>query len=147
MTTQLLEVTGIAQWAKVYPHNKDKNEDFHGPGGAYTIDVLLDKEELDKVTASGCRVKPRLTEEGITIKFKRKETHVGGIDALGGAPRVVDEEGNDFTNLIGNGSKVTVFASVYDTKMGKGTRLEAVQVLDLVEFETEEGTSGVKLPF
>lgn len=149
-TTQLIELEGIANWAKVFEFNKDKNEEFHGEGGAYTLDVQLEKEELDKLTESGSRLKPKLGDDGISIRFKRKHIHPGGITDLGGPPKVVDADKNPFPEgtLIGNGSKVRVYVTVYDTKLGKGTRLEGVQVLDLVEYESEnDGGGGVKLPF
>jgi len=148
MTAQLLELEGIASWAKVYEENRDKNEDFHGEGGAYTVDVLLEKEELDKLTKSGSRLKPKIVDEGISIRFKRKHIHPAGIEELGGPPKVVGPDKEPIDCLIGNGSKVKVYVSVYDTKMGKGTRLEGMQVTDLIEYESESGEGGgVKLPF
>ena len=148
MTAQLLELEGIANWAKVYETNRDTNEDFHGEGGAYTVDVLLEKEELDKLTKSGSRLKPKIVDEGISIRFKRKHIHPAGIEELGGPPKVVGPDKEPINQLIGNGSKVKVYVSVYDTKMGKGTRLEGMQVTDLIEYESEsEGGGGVKLPF
>lgn len=148
MSAELFEVEGTALWAKLFERNKDRNEDFHGPGGGYTVDVVLEKDQLDIVTKSGSRLKPKMVEEGIAIGFKRRHTHPAGIEELGGPPRVADADKNlwDDSVNIGNGSKVRVYFSVYDTKMGKGTRLEGVQVLDLVEYEGSEG-GGVQLPF
>lgn len=151
--TKLYEVEGILNWAKIFEFNKDKNEDFHGAGGAYTVDVILDKAELDTVTKSGSRTKPKITDDGIAIRFRRKHIHPAGIEELGGAPRVVIGESNPEAfpenTLVGNGTRAKVFFTVYETKMGKGTRLEAVQVLDLVEYESEGDGSGggIKLPF
>jgi hypothetical protein len=129
------------------------HEGFYGDcGGAYTVDVLLDKENLDELSASGSRLKPRITEEGISIKFKRKHEHPS-VPALGGAPVTKDAEGElwDNSKFIGNGSKVKIAYTVYETKMGKGTRLEGVQVLDLVEYERPEGEEehqgDLRLPF
>lgn len=152
MATELHEVEGIANWAKVFEFNRDMNTDFHGEDGAYTIEVTLEKAELDKHTKSGSRVKPKLTDEGVSIRYKRKHTHQQGIEELGGPPKVVDKDKQLFpeNTLIGNGSRVKVYFSVYETKKGKGTRLEGIQVLDLVEFESEDyegGGGGVKLPF
>lgn len=151
MASKQVVVEGTLMWAKLFERNKDTNEDFHGEGGAYTVDVILDKEELDKVTESGSRLKPKITDEGIVIKFKRKHNHK--IEELGGAPQVVDaekEEWNDEVS-IGNGSKGKVAFTVYDTKMGKGTRLDAVQVTELVEYEGDSDEDGEpkakKLPF
>lgn len=148
--SELIELEGELYWAKLFEHNRDKNEDFHGPGGAYTVDVLLEKDQLDKLTKSGSRLKPKMMDEGIAVRFKRKKNHSGGIEEFGGPPRVVDADKNTWneSTLIGNGSRAKVYVSVYDTKMGKGTRLEGVQVTDLVEFVPEEGEgSSVKLPF
>jgi len=148
MAAELLELEGIANWAKVYEENRDTNEDFHGEGGAYTVDVLLEKEELDKLTKSGSRLKPKIVDDGISIRFKRKHIHPAGIEDLGGPPKVVGPDKEPIDCLIGNGSKVKVYVSVYDTKMGKGTRLEGMQVTDLIEYESEGGEGGgVKLPF
>jgi len=148
--SQLYEVEGKLYWAKLFEHNRDKNEDFHGPGGAYTVDVLLEKDQLDIVTKSGSRLKPKMVDEGIVIRFKRKHIHPAGIDELGGPPRVADKDKNlwDEGTLIGNGSIGKVYFTVYETKMGNGTRLEGVQVTDLVEYEVDDSEKqGVKLPF
>ena len=149
MATELVELEGIASWAKVFGFNKDNNEEFHGEGGAYTIDVLLEKDQLDKLTKSGSRLKPKIGDEGISIRFKRK--HLNPVEPLwGGPPKVVTADKYPFPGetLIGNGSKVMIYVTIYDTKLGKGTRLEGIQVLDLVTFESEEGMGGgVHLPF
>lgn len=148
-TTTVLELEGIANWAKVFEFNRDKNEDFHGEGGAYTIDMVFEQDELNKLSESGSRLKPKVTDDGIVIRFKRKHLHPAGIEEFGGPPRVVDAEGELFPadTLIGNGSRVKLAVSVYDTKMGKGTRLEAIKVLDLVEYESENKPQGITLPF
>lgn len=148
MASTMHNVTGEARYPKLFTSNRDMNEDFHGPDGAYTIDVLLGKEELDKVTKSGSRLKPKVVEDGIAIKFKRKHTHPT-VEALGGPPKIVDADEKEWDNsvFIGNGSKVEVYFEVYDTKLGKGTRLAGVKVLELVEYEGGEGGGGAKLPF
>lgn len=146
-------VEGIAMYPRLFENNRDMHEGFYGDcGGAYTIDVLLDKENLDILSASGSRLKPRITDEGLTIKFKRKHEHPS-VPALGGAPVVKDADGElwDESKLPGNGSKVKIAFTTYDTKMGKGTRLEGVQILDLVEYERPEGEEehkgDLRLPF
>jgi len=149
MASKTYKLTGTAMWAKVFPHNMDKNEDFHGPGGAYTIDVIVEQEAKDEFVATGARTSPKVTDEGVAIKFKRKHNHPSIAD-FGGAPQVVDADSNDWDGtLIGNGSTVEVAYTVYDTKMGKGCRLEGVRVVDLVELPPlEDGEGGAKkLPF
>lgn len=148
MPTQMISVIGTAKWAKLFDYNKDTNEAFHGPGGGYTINVVLDKSELDKVKASGARLKPSITDDGVELKFRRKHSHPT-IPEFGGPPKVVDAEDNpwDTEVTIGNGSQVEVFFTVYDTSMGKGTRLEGVRVLDLVEYVSEGAGEKARLPF
>lgn len=148
MSTQMINVTGLAKWVKLFDYNKDDNEAFHGPGGGYTINVVLDKAELDKVKDSGARLKPTITDDGVELKFRRKHTHPS-IPEFGGRPKVVDAENNlwDDQITIGNGSQVEVWFTVYDTTMGKGTRLEGVRVLDLVEYVSEDGDKAPRLPF
>ena len=41
--------------------------------------------------------------------------------------------------MIGNGSVGVVYVDVYDTKMGVGSRLNGVQVIDHVVFESDGG--------
>ena len=105
MANKVVELEGIAMWSKVFPHNRDMNEDFHGPEGAYTIDLVLEQDQLNKLSEAGSRLKPKVSEEGIVVKFKRKHAHK--IEDLGGAPKVVDAEGEpwDSSTLIGNGSR------------------------------------------
>jgi len=149
MASQTYKITGKSKWAKIFPHSMDKNEDFHGPGGAYTIDLIVEQEAKDTFVSTGARTTPKVTEDGVTIKFKRKHNHPT-IDAFGGPPQVVDADSNDWDGtLVGNGSEVEVAFTVYDTKMGKGCRLEGVRVIDLVELPPLEDAEGgsKKLPF
>jgi len=159
MAVQLIELEGTVNWAKVFEFNRDKAERATHPGvketlwktdGQYSVQVILDKENVDKVSASGSKKKPSITDDGIAFTFTRPHKHPAGISDFGGPPKVVDADENEWPDgvLIGNGSRALVYISVYDTKMGKGTRLEAIKVLDLVEFESEGGeSSGIKLPF
>ena len=148
MPSNTYYITGTAQWAKVFAHNKDKNEDFHGPGGAYVVDLIVDKEELDGFVSTGARTTPKTTLEGVTIKFKRKHTHPT-IASFGGPPQVVDANKDAWDGtLIGNGSTVEIAYTVYDTKMGKGSRMEGMRVIEHIELPPMEGDSAVaKLPF
>lgn len=150
MATQLHSVTGTARWAKLFERNRDKGEFHAETDGATTIELLLDKEALDQIKKTGSRLRPKITDEGVVIKFKRPWVHPS-VEAFGGAPRVVDKDDNlwDDSVSIGNDSLVEVYFTTYDTKMGKGTRLEGVRVKELVEFvsDKENTGSGIKLPF
>lgn len=147
-------VKGIAQWAKVFEQNRDMG-DFHKDyNGQTSIDVILEPDQLAILAASGSRHSPKPTEDGIKVKFRRKWEHPT-IPALGGAPKVVNAEDQEWSldefGLIGNNSEVEVFFTVYDTKMGKGTRLEGIRVLNHVAYETEydpeEMGADARLPF
>jgi hypothetical protein len=149
MASETIYLKGKGKWAKLFEQNKDNNEDFHGPGGAYTLVLYLDKEELDKFAATGSRVSPKTDEDGVFLRLKRKHNHPS-IEALGGPPQVVDADKNawDPGVPIGNGSELEVAVTVYDTRMGKGTRLEGVRVLEHVELPPlENGEGSPRLPF
>jgi hypothetical protein len=157
MATTFHYASGIAQWAKVFEHNKD----VYLEEERYAIDLVMNEEEAQKFKNTGSRLRPKVSknEDGevqYTVKFRRDVTH--RIPEFGGPPRVVDVENKDITDLIGNGSKVTIKYCVYDTKMGKGTRLEAVRVDELVRYvrdpngfagatETNNNKNPKDLPF
>lgn len=138
-------VTGIASWAKVYPHNKDV---FAGEE-SYTIDLSMTEEEAQKFKNTGTKRKIVKEDSGLyKSKFKRPAIHEKYPD-FGGPPQVIDASGNPFTDPIGNGSKVTLKYVIYDTAMGKGTRLEKVRVDELVPYNRDvpEGSVDDIVPF
>lgn len=142
-------VIGTGSWARLFEFNRDKASFHEEYDGAYVIDVTLEQDQLDIVSNSGSRINPRVGEDGVFVKFKRRHLHPS-IPALGGPPKVVDQDDQPWNPevLIGNGSKVEVFFTVYETSKGKGTRLEGVRVLDLVEYEREDtGDGDSRLPF
>ena len=150
MATQRFYIKGKAKWAKLFERNRDQGEYHTETDGVTSIELVLEKEELDKLKKSGSRLRPKITDDGLSVRFRRPWKHQS-IEEFGGPPQVVDADGNDWDDgvSIGNDSEVEVAYDVYDTKMGKGTRLVGVKVLDLVSYESE--TSGEpkakKLPF
>jgi hypothetical protein len=156
MATTYHKIKGKAYWAKVFERNRDTESQHPGvqqkldeTNGQTSIVLLLDEEGMSEFEASGSRRKPRVTDEGPAIQLTRPWEHK--IEVFGGPPQVVDAEGNDWDDgvSIGNGSEVEVAFDVYDTPMGKGTRLSGVKVLNLVEYEPEESGEprAPKLPF
>jgi hypothetical protein len=135
-------IEGIANWAKVF----ESNRDMEGYQGAYadtngrtTIELILDKENADKLTKAGSMKRGRPVDGGIAVKLDRKwET---GRDWDSGAPEVLRADGNPWDvnvdGFIGNGSKVRVMAVVTDfpEKRVRSTRLEMVKVLEHVPYE------------
>lgn len=147
MATKYIVLEGIAEWAKVFEHNRDKT----GYKGAYeetngrtTINMILSDEEFSKLTdaKSMKRGKPDPLGRGVSVKLDRKwET---GRDWDSGAPEVLNVDGSEWNvkenGEIGNGSLVRVQVAVTDLpKQGVvQTRLEKVKVLKLEEYENRD---------
>lgn len=150
---QVVCLKGKVKWARVFEQNRDKtgpNGVWKDDGGRYTITVVLDEIEQQKLTDVKSQKKRKEDDDGdMVIRVDRKhnppvnkqtgETY----DLYGGPPQVrhadktpwdIDEDG-----LIGNGSLCNVFVTVYEAGGLVGTRLEAVQVLDHVVYESERG--------
>jgi hypothetical protein len=80
-------------------------------------------------------------DEGPSLIIKRKVNGPNGMVRT--APRLLDAEKNEVNYSVGNGSKVRVQFNEYhgENKYGPytGLDLQAVQVLDLVEYRAEDG--------
>jgi hypothetical protein len=160
MATKYYYFTGKAQWSKVYPGQEDEEYD------AFSIDVALD--DWDNFTKSGLQLvvresgKPNKNgnpykwytgEDGIKYTSFRRKVHqlINGETVDFGEPKVLDKENHPFNKPIGNGSTVTVKVAVYDTRKGKGHRLETVRVEDWIEYKPEAsdnaGGTVPKMPF
>ena len=107
--------------------------------GACTFDMILDKDSIDRLSASKSMKKgsPDAEGRGTRVRFVRKFNT--GRDWDSGSPTVLKSDGTkwdmDVDGLIGNGSTVAVTLSVYDTsrKSIVGTRLDRVKVLEHVK--------------
>ena len=87
------------------------------------------------------------------IRFKRKVQKANGDKNT--QPTLVDAGKKPLDKIVGNGSKVKVMYRPYDWnfkgKKGKGLDLQAVQVVDLIEytpkedFEIETSSDGVDI--
>lgn len=148
-TTKRIEVRGKAQWAKVFEQNRDMTGPdgaYESHGGACTVDALLDEDNLQLLvdagsqTAINTKKDNKVNEDGLYImKLKRK------WDApytYGGAPVVRHADGVtnwdiDEDGLIGNGSECVFHVSVYTVKGRVGTRLDALQVIDHIPYESD----------
>ena len=155
MATRKVVLTGIAEWAKVFEDNRDL-KGFEGAyeefDGACTIDMILDKENMDRLTASRSMKKgsPDAEGRGTRVRFVRKFNT--GRDWDSGSPVVVKSDGTtwdmDVDGLIGNGSIVAVTLSVYDTsrKSIVGTRLDRVKVLEHVKPPSDDEDEVAAMP-
>jgi len=129
MATQVYYWSGEAQWAKVYDEGDKEYQNWQ-------IEVALDKESRRLFDESGSRLEFRKSDDGKEyIKIRRPwEKKIGDKLRKFDPPPVLDKDGNPTDVLIGNGSLVTVKVEVYDTKKGKGTRLEAIRIDKLVPY-------------
>ena len=155
MATRKVVLTGIAEWAKVFEDNRDL-KGFEGAyeefDGACTIDMILDKENMDRLSASRSMKKgsPDAEGRGTRVRFVRKFNT--GRDWDSGSPTVLKSDGTkwdmDIDGLIGNGSIVAVTLSVYDTsrKSIVGTRLDRVNVLEHVKPPSDDEDEVAAMP-
>ena len=132
------QFSGEAQWAKVYKPDEKY--------GKYSINVKLDEASKKLYVEAGCQMK----EKDGYVAFRRPAKRITLKGALQEypAPEVVDSAGKPITDLIGNGSHVTVTVRTYDTAMGVGTDLVKVQVNTLVKYEAPKVQAGIpRSPF
>lgn len=142
MSTHTIYVTGKAKWARVYESQMDTKygEKFH-------ITVYPDEASLINLKTSGSRLEMKEDEDGKFFKFSRDNKAIfRDKEEVLGPPKVVhkvEDKYLPFDKIIGNGSVVTIRLAIYDSKKGKGTRLEAVCVDEHVPYENGESD----LPF
>lgn len=130
MATTHYYLKGTCKWAKPY-----KMDDTYRN---YSVDVYLDEPSMKLFIQSGAQLKIRTDSEGKQfVSFKRPhERLVKGEPKVMGPIPCMDASGYPWREevLIGNGSTVEIKLAVYDTIKGKGTLLESIRVVDLVEY-------------
>lgn len=144
-------------WAKLQQDNPEPP--YQGEGVSnWTIQAVLDDAQADKYKETGLFPKFKrnqdhdlVLEDGLRqVKLKKSSTF-----GVGGKPKnpvvVVDEYGNKFTDLIGNGSVCNIQCSAHtwsrDGKQNTSLELQAVQVVDLVEYVEGEGGDNFEPTF
>lgn len=104
--------------------------------GNFSIRLYPDTESWERYKRSGLRLEPKNDEDGDFLTFRRPEQKLLNKELVNfGRPKVFFKEGDEPTRNIGHGSTIEVNIAVYDTREGKGHRLEAVRVLELVPYE------------
>lgn len=105
----------------------------------YSVNLLVDEETAKQFKAEGYSVKD--LEEGPTLVFKRKVHGPNGM--VRQAPKLFDKTKREVDVAIGNGSTVKVQYKTWESKrqgvVYKGLDLQAVQILDLVEYNQPDG--------
>ena len=126
-------VNGTAYWASI----KTPNTTFEP---MYTINLVVDQDTADDFAGRGHTVKQM--DEGPALVIKRKVNGPNGM--VRNAPRLIDQNKQDINLAVGNGSQVRVQCSEYEWeyagKSGKSLDLQAVQVIELVEYKAEDGS-------
>ena len=124
---------GTAMWASITTPNTRFEP-------KYSIDLVVDNDMAQALKSEGYKVKFD-KEEGPTITMKRNVNGPNGM--IRKAPKLVDRDKNELDCLVGNGSKVRVQARPWEMVRNgqefKGLELQAVQVLDLVQYSSGYG--------
>jgi hypothetical protein len=125
-------VEGTAYWASI----KTPNTRFEP---VYTVNLVVDEDTANDFASRGHKIKQM--DEGPSIIIKRKVNGPNGMVRV--APRLLDVDKNEVNYAVGNGSKIRVQYNEYEgtNKFGdyKGLDLQAIQVLDLIEYRSEDG--------
>ena len=123
---------GTAYWASITTPNTTFEP-------VYTVNLVVDDETANEFASRGHKVKQM--DEGPSIIIKRKVNGPNGMVRV--APRLLDVDKQEVNYAVGNGSKIRVQYNEYEgtNKFGdyKGLDLQAIQVLDLVEYRSEDG--------
>lgn len=141
--TQFVELFGTLEWAKVFEANRDRASWNEDKEGEYKVTIIMDEENTKKLKDSGCGKAMHEVEGGTKVTLSRP--HKGKFDWQGGAPAVANVKGQpwdlEMDGYIGNGSTGLVRVSIFPSgPLGRfGSRLEAVQVIDHVVYESESG--------
>lgn len=135
-------------WAKVDPANPEAPFRDNGTK-PFTWNMVIGLDDKTSEAFKALKMnKFRRDEEGdLKLEDGLKTIAVSKSATFGrkGGPKkpviVVDTYGNPYTGLIGNGSICNVQCSVrdwiYEGQPGKTADLEAIQILELVEYESE----------
>jgi len=123
---------GTAYWASVTTPNTRFEP-------KYTIDLVVDEDIAEQLRTDGITIKDK--DEGPTVTIKRNVNGPNGM--VRKAPKLMDRHKNELDCLVGNGSKVRVQAKEWEINRNgqafKGLELQAVQVLDLIEYRSGDG--------
>jgi hypothetical protein len=141
MATTTHYLSGPCKWAKVYKPDEKYNK--------HSIDIGFTKDGLANYTKLGLKNKPKEADGLYWVTFRRDpegKVWINGKQEPAGKPGVFNPDGSPCTEIIGNGSEVTIVVSTYDYDnkfgKGKGSRLEKVRVDKLVKYEKEEARSN-----
>ena len=129
-------IEGTAYWASL----TRPNERFEP---MWRRDLAVDSKSAEDLKSQGITVAETTVDEKKIpniIRFKRKVSKAS-VDK-NTQPQLVDADKKPLEKIVGNGSKVKVMYKPYEWnfkgKKGIGLDLQAVQVMDLVEYTPRE---------
>ncbi len=126
-------IQGEAYWASVTSPNTTYDP-------VYTVNLVVDDNTAEDFRSRGFSVKQM--DEGQALVIKRKVNGPNGM--VRPAPRLVDKFKNPLDTRVGNGSNVRVqykeWESEWKGKVFKGLDFQAMQVIDLVEVGSPDGS-------
>lgn len=124
---------GTAYWASVTTPNTNFEP-------VYTVNLIVADEVASDFKSRGFPVKEM--EEGTALIIKRKVNGPNGM--IRSAPKLFDRSKNLLDERVGNGSTVKVqykeWESNWKGQVFKGFDFQAMQVLDLVEVGSPDGS-------
>lgn len=132
MASEYVLVRGTSKFAKLYRPDPQYE--------CWSIILYPNSESLELIKSWGVKNHLKKDEDGYNYTFRRPQQKlIRGILTPFLPPQVFDKEGKPFTDLIGNGSDVTVKLCLYSYKApngnpGKAVRLEGVTVNELVPY-------------
>ena len=132
-------IEGTAYWASL----TRPNEKFEP---MWRIDLAVDSKDAEDFKGQGISLAETTVDEKTIsniVRFKRKVTKANGDKNT--QPQLVDADKKPLDKIVGNGSRVKVMYKPYEWnfkgKKGVGLDLQAVQVLDLIEYTPKEDFS------
>jgi hypothetical protein len=144
LTQSTVKIPGTFHWARVYEGQEDEYEGIE----SYKVTFEPTDEGWDIYNKAKFKLKVRKlvkddpdSPDVVTFRRKKeKKLFNGKVVFAGGPPKVLNEDGDEISDLIGNGSKGVVKLTRYVPKKGKmvGHHLEALLVTDLVHYEPPE---------
>lgn len=124
---------GEAYWASVTTPNTTYEP-------VYSVNLVVDEATAKDFESRGFSVKQM--DEGPAIVIKRKVNGPNGM--VRQAPKLIDKNKNPLDARVGNGSNVRVqykeWESVWKGRTFKGLDFQAMQVIDLVEVGSPDGS-------
>lgn len=148
MASRIETLTGKGKWF----NNLFVAESYKGGPARYKLLFGPDQSSLELFKTFKLMNKIKEDADGTWVNLARNHdprTYNGKILSEGGPPKVVDANGQpwDRQKLIGNMSDVTIKLEVYESQKGAGSRLVAVRIDNLVEYEAPPAPEGEEVPF